>query len=412
MIPDNIYMERLVKLHPVIVPRKGPLMSFQDAKITILLDYMNSYWLIAGEICEVLGYYEGSFEATERYCRHCRKLDYSQAMDLGIPIGNLHGIIMINKKDLWNLVSRTSVDSSIGRKLHQAVEYTVGDFLVKEVNDQEDAGSDTAPGAEPAVAPAASDDSAGKEIMVFKFDGHPVTHIFGADGSLSYVAKEVCDILGYARSNDAVKQHCKHAKLLKHGEIPYLEIPPRGTYIIPESDLYRLIIKSKLPAAEKFERWVMEEVLPAIRKTGRFDVKAPKTDKEQALFFAQQLIEESARNEKLTHENVKLTDANDRLSYANGKLSNVNDQLSNANTLLFEENVVLTREKVRLQEILDEAEPRLQTYSQFFKAQDTYLPSEAAKIIGVGPKKFTRTLRFYKYLMKNNLPVSGCGRRG
>jgi anti-repressor protein len=38
--------------------------------------------------------------------------------------------------------------------------------------------------------------------------------------------------------------------------------------IIPESDLYRLIIRSKLPAAEQFENWVMEIVLPQIRKTG------------------------------------------------------------------------------------------------------------------------------------------------
>ena len=42
--------------------------------------------------------------------------------------------------------------------------------------------------------------------------------------------------------------------------------------IIPESDLYRLIMKSKLPSAEKFADWVFEEVLPAIRKTGKYDL--------------------------------------------------------------------------------------------------------------------------------------------
>jgi prophage antirepressor-like protein len=51
-----------------------------------------------------------------------------------------------------------------------------------------------------------------------------------------------------------------------------MKIPYRGITIIPESDVFRLLIKSKLPAAERFERWVMEEVLPAIRKTGSYSV--------------------------------------------------------------------------------------------------------------------------------------------
>jgi hypothetical protein len=45
--------------------------------------------------------------------------------------------------------------------------------------------------------------------------------------------------------------------------------------IIPESDLYRLIIRSKLPAAEKFQDWVMEIVLPQTRKTGAYPLQFP-----------------------------------------------------------------------------------------------------------------------------------------
>ena len=126
-------------------------------------------------------------------------------------------------------------------------------------------------------------------------------------------------------------------KILKGVESTGLTTSPRGVYIIPESDLYRLIIKSKLPGAEKFERWVMEEVLPTIRKTGRFDVKAPKTDKARALFFAQQFIEESARNERLTHENVKLS-----------------------------------AEKARMSEIIEEAQPRLDAHGEFIDAGNVF----------------------------------------
>lgn len=109
------------------------------------------------------------------------------------------------------------------------------------------------------------------EIAKYDFEGHEIpTLINNETGDPWWIAKDVCGVLGYARANDAVTAHCKCPKILKHGETPYLEIPPRGMYIIPESDLYRLIIKSHLPGAERFERWVMEEVLPSIRKHGAY----------------------------------------------------------------------------------------------------------------------------------------------
>ena len=47
---------------------------------------------------------------------------------------------------------------------------------------------------------------------------------------------------------------------------------PRGISIIPESDVYRLIMRSNLPNAERFQNWVVEEVLPSIRKTGNYSM--------------------------------------------------------------------------------------------------------------------------------------------
>lgn len=86
---------------------------------------------------------------------------------------------------------------------------------------------------------------------------------------------DVCRILGYARPNDAITSHCKRAKILKHGETPYLEIGPRGALFIPESDVYRLVMRSNMPHAERFQTWVCEEVIPSLRKTGRYQIGAP-----------------------------------------------------------------------------------------------------------------------------------------
>lgn len=81
-----------------------------------------------------------------------------------------------------------------------------------------------------------------------------------------FCASDVATTLGYAKPNNAVSQHCRAT--LKRG------IPISGKIqdvnFIPEGDVYRLIIRSKLPAAEKFERWVFDEVLPTIRKHGAY----------------------------------------------------------------------------------------------------------------------------------------------
>lgn len=72
--------------------------------------------------------------------------------------------------------------------------------------------------------------------------------------------------LGYASPKDAITRHCKGAikrRLLTTGG-------EQNIKFIPEGDLYRLIISSKLPNAERFERWVFDEVLPTIHKTGGY----------------------------------------------------------------------------------------------------------------------------------------------
>lgn len=88
------------------------------------------------------------------------------------------------------------------------------------------------------------------------------------DGKIFFVASDVAKMLGYAKPANAISAHCRYA--LKQG-IPHPQ--GKGTLtvnIIPEGDVYRLIVNSKLPAAEKFESWVFDEVLPDIRKYGMY----------------------------------------------------------------------------------------------------------------------------------------------
>lgn len=88
------------------------------------------------------------------------------------------------------------------------------------------------------------------------------------DGEMWFVGIDVASALGYKRPYDAIKQHCKPKGTVKH------RIPSNGgeqdMILINEPNVYRLIIKSQLESAEKFEEWLFNEVLPSIRKKGYY----------------------------------------------------------------------------------------------------------------------------------------------
>ncbi len=87
-------------------------------------------------------------------------------------------------------------------------------------------------------------------------------------GNPWFVAREVAEALGYKNVNRDIQRHCKGGT--------EMVLPSEGgnqkTKIIPESDMYRLILRSKLPQAEAFQDWVTEEILPSIRKHGVYDI--------------------------------------------------------------------------------------------------------------------------------------------
>ena len=93
-----------------------------------------------------------------------------------------------------------------------------------------------------------------------------------------FVAVDVAKCLGYSNYRSAVTDFCKKAEVVRVCDLhtpdfsgfPDLANNPAGFRIIPESDLYRLIMRSHLPNAEAFQDWVVEDVLPSIRKTGKY----------------------------------------------------------------------------------------------------------------------------------------------
>ncbi|MBV4552304.1 Rha family transcriptional regulator [Pseudomonas sp. SWRI102] len=104
-------------------------------------------------------------------------------------------------------------------------------------------------------------------VIPFDFDGAAIRVITDKLGEPWFVARDVADALGYSKPENAVARHCKAATTTPKQGGGFLTI-------IPERDLYRLVMKSKLPAAERFEEWVVGQVLPSIRKTGTYAARS------------------------------------------------------------------------------------------------------------------------------------------
>ena len=89
------------------------------------------------------------------------------------------------------------------------------------------------------------------------------------DGKLYFPATECATILGYTNPRKAILDHCKEDGVTNRDVIDNLGRTQVKKYI-SEGNLYRLIIRSKLPAAGKFEKWVFDQVIPTIRKYGAY----------------------------------------------------------------------------------------------------------------------------------------------
>lgn len=131
------------------------------------------------------------------------------------------------------------------------------------------------------------------EMIPFRFEQHQV-RVIDIDGVPHLVGKDVADALGYADATTAIRSHCKGAQKLHplqtSGGLQHVRI-------LAEADVLRLIVSSTLPSAQVFERWVFEEVLPSIRKTGSYAApqRAP-TAAEMFLHNAQMMVDIERRH--------------------------------------------------------------------------------------------------------------------
>ena len=133
------------------------------------------------------------------------------------------------------------------------------------------------------------------QFSTFNFKDLPVRVISDPRGEFWFCGTDVCAILGYTNSRKALQDHCKQGGVTKR-YTPTKSADQEMTFI-NEPNLYRLIIKSRKSEAEPFEAWVFEEVLPQIRKTGKYQLQPqqlslPEPEKKYTFEFTEYELEQ------------------------------------------------------------------------------------------------------------------------
>jgi len=175
-----------------------------------------------------------------------------------------------------------------------------------------------------------------------------------------FPAVECARILGYASPRDAIYRHCKgvvkHDSLTAGGK--------QAVNFIPEGDLYRLIIRSKLESAQRFEVWVFDEVLPSIRKHGAY--------------IMPELLEELQRN---TEKNAEL-------------LKNLAEE--QRQRMIAESSIrSLESAKAALEAKIEKDKPKLTYYDMILDNPDAVPVTLIAKDYGYGAVRFNQMLHEY-----------------
>ena len=137
--------------------------------------------------------------------------------------------------------------------------------------------------------------------LAFTFEGSSLS-ILGDVLNPLFIVQQICTVLGFSNSRKAVADHCDPEDVCK------VEMQTNGgrqlVNCVNESGLYALIFGSKLPKAKQFKRWVTNEVLPAIRKAGRYEVPTGDTITNAQQVAIQQAVARRAKKTAVYYQTI------------------------------------------------------------------------------------------------------------
>ena len=201
------------------------------------------------------------------------------------------------------------------------------------------------------------------ELTIFNSAEFGTVRTLNTDGKIWFVAKDVCEVLGYTNFSKALSDHIDGDDKLNNESLSSLG--QRGGWLINESGLYSLVLRSKLPSAKKFKKWVTNEVLPSIRKHGGYIAGQEEMSSEELLCRA------------VLFANSKITELQDKLVFANKQLDNA-------------------------QATIKEQEPKIEFHDAVLRHNGLITTSIIAKAYGYSARAFNELLHTHKVQYKQN----------
>lgn len=190
------------------------------------------------------------------------------------------------------------------------------------------------------------------ELQKFDFKGASLRTLTDEAGEPWFVAKDVCDVLGYTNASKAINDHVGQEDKLNNESLSSLG--QRGGWLVNESGLYSLVLSSKLPTAKEFKCWVTHDVLPQIRKTGGY-IPTSESDSDEdimarAVLVAQKTIKQ--KNQQIAEQQTRIDELQPKAS-AWDNFVDIDDALSVRDSAKLLSNLGRTVGQTELFEWLD-----------------------------------------------------------
>lgn len=198
------------------------------------------------------------------------------------------------------------------------------------------------------------------ELQIYQNEDFGQIRVTEVNNKPYFCASDVAMALGYSNPYKAVADHCKGVIKTRYNDSLGRE---QNISFIPEGDIYRLVIRSKMPSAEKFEAWICDEVIPSIRKNGGY----------------------IANQENLTPEQIV------------------------ANALVVAQKIIADRDKQ-----IEELKPKAEFFDAVTDSKDAFDMKNVANVLdmGIGRNNLFKFLRDQKILMSDNRPYQDYIDRG
>ena len=206
-----------------------------------------------------------------------------------------------------------------------------------------------------------------------------------------FCAKDLCDVLGYKKSSDSVKQHVRYDDTMKRGVWVEVGKKKDGTpakrltqmIFVNESGFYALVLGSKLASAVKFKDWVTSVVLPQIRKTGGYIPVHEGESEEETIRNAEEILRATLKKkEELLEQQRKLIGEQD-------------EEIRRLNGVVDEQVVNIARKGeniIHLEHQVDGLLPKAIYSDNVLNSVSCFTTTQVAKELGVTAQELNRSL--------------------